>query len=175
MEWEWVADEGSGDFSKIHEHVVRNLADGSVFVELGVASGHGLATLIRAADNVGRKIRVVGVDFFGWNLAGRVLDKEYIKSYLNSCGISPSRYELIEGDTSTTASQFARVDYVFVDASHDENSVFHDIHAWLPTIPVGGYIGGHDYNMESVKAAVHRFFPAPQVFPSNCWLSRKEG
>lgn len=37
------------------------------------------------------------------------------------------------------------VEFVFIDASHDFDSVSADIEAWFPKVRTGGVIGGHDY------------------------------
>ena len=39
------------------------------------------------------------------------------------------------------------LDFVFVDAAHDEKSVKRDITAWSHKIKVGGIICGHDYDL----------------------------
>src|SRR5207253_8367684 len=39
----------------------------------------------------------------------------------------------------------ASVDFVFIDAGHDFNSVCNDIRVWLPKVKPGGVLAGHDY------------------------------
>ena len=41
-------------------------------------------------------------------------------------------------------------DFVFIDASHDEESVRKDIAAWLPKIRQGGILAGHDISYPGV-------------------------
>jgi len=48
----------------------------------------------------------------------------------------------------------ASLDFVFIDASHDEASVARDIAAWLPKVRVGGMLAGHDRYHPGVKAAI---------------------
>lgn len=55
-----------------------------------------------------------------------------------------------------------KLDFLFIDASHDYDSVKHDIECWLPCMKVGSIISGHDYNQpywEGVTRAVNEFFP----------------
>ena len=52
------------------------------------------------------------------------------------------------------------IDFVFIDAEHDERSVYTDISAWWPKIKKGGILGGDDYSYlwPGVEVAVNRFF-----------------
>ena len=53
------------------------------------------------------------------------------------------------------------LDFAFIDAAHDYESVIEDIKAWAPKVKTGGYICGHDYGVENypgVKKAVDHLF-----------------
>ena len=53
------------------------------------------------------------------------------------------------------------LDFVYIDAAHDYNSVYEDIVTWLPKVKKGGYIGGHDYRYDpniGVYQAVNNIF-----------------
>ena len=54
-------------------------------------------------------------------------------------------------------------DFVYIDAEHSYDAVVNDIAAWLPKVKIGGYLGGHDYNLKSVKKAVWHQFGDPSV------------
>ena len=43
------------------------------------------------------------------------------------------------------------LDFVYIDAAHDYESVKVDIRAWFPKIKIGGTIGGHDFYIEDPK------------------------
>jgi hypothetical protein len=80
------------------------------------------------------------------------------------------------------------LDFVYVDARHDYESVLEDLHAWYSKLKPGGIFAGHDYANGhfaqgdfGVKAAVDEFFgergiavhgtqgPSPvEMFPS--WI-----
>jgi hypothetical protein len=66
---------------------------------------------------------------------------------------------------------------VFIDASHDYESVLHDIKAWLPVVVDGGIISGHDYTSpgyEGVKKAVDEHFGnRANHLASSVWWVRK--
>jgi hypothetical protein len=66
--------------------------------------------------------------------------------------------------TSLEASRhFARLgqkfDMVFIDASHDCQSVKQDIEVWKPLLEPGGLLGGHDKNWVEVNKAVNECLP----------------
>ena len=63
----------------------------------------------------------------------------------------------IKGTSWEMANNFEdeSVDFVFIDAGHEYDSVVKDITSWLPKIKKGGIISGHDYfNPCGVKQAV---------------------
>jgi Methyltransferase domain len=60
---------------------------------------------------------------------------------------------------SFTASQTLSVmaDIVFIDASHDEESVYYDLKTWFPHVKRGGILCGNAWHYPPLVAAVNRF------------------
>jgi hypothetical protein len=68
------------------------------------------------------------------------------------------------------------LDFVFIDASHEYESVKDDIEAWYPKIKFGGYIGGHDYvrGEYGVYRAVDERFGKDFELYGVSWLHHKK-
>lgn len=56
-----------------------------------------------------------------------------------------------------------RFDLIFIDASHDYDSVKADIEAWQPLLAPGGILCGHDAYRWGVKAAVKQLIPRHRI------------
>lgn len=70
------------------------------------------------------------------------------------------------------------VDFVYIDASHDYESVVNDIKAWLPFVRSGGWIGGHDYGVAGChvdKAVLNTLGNPLRLFSDSSWLHRVRG
>ena len=67
------------------------------------------------------------------------------------------------------------LDFIFIDADHEYNSVIKDIKAWTPKLKLGGMISGHDTHFEGVMQAITELIPAYKaVGIDHCWEARKE-
>ena len=64
------------------------------------------------------------------------------------------------------------IDFVFIDADHEEEEVHKDLQAWYPKVRhEGGVIGGHDWHDSGVRAAYGRaFWRPPTIIANNSWL-----
>jgi len=177
---------GWGNFGQMHSDVFSAIfkhADPDrplIVVELGVASGRGLATLAFLAR--GKSIKVFGVDHFQGTKGE---SREYyfndwdgisaanVRLNLRNVEIQDDEYTIIEKDTVAAAADFTAVDYVFLDADHSYEGCVADIRAWWPLVVPGGFIGGHDLPMPSVGKAVKEFFPNYNKVGQDCWNYQK--
>ena len=67
------------------------------------------------------------------------------------------------------------LDFVYIDASHDYDSVKEDIKHWLPKIRENGILAGDDMEWhlgDGVKRAVNELLPK-HIQDRNTWLYRK--
>jgi hypothetical protein len=69
------------------------------------------------------------------------------------------RLTILEGLSWHMASQVGResLDFVFIDASHDYDSVLKDLISWYLKVREGGLFCGHDLNLTGVRDALNDF------------------
>lgn len=66
------------------------------------------------------------------------------------------------------------LDFVFIDASHDKESVMKDITSWLPCVKKDGIVCGHDLHFPGVVQALEEL--GVNYMPTNvdnCWIAHK--
>ena len=144
-----------------------------VIVQVGVWRGD--ATLLFAPAFK----RVIDVDPWRGNaVEGYTLDAVYA-DYLMRCGEIRNVQHLRE-PSIVAAAEFHdnTLHAVYIDAVHTRIDLLADVHAWLPKVVDGGYIGGHDYHeyWPGVIEAVDECFlsSAIEVFQDSSWLVRVE-
>lgn len=139
--------------------------DGGTFVELGVCRGRSLCFMAEALRTAKKSVRLVGVDNFNPNGSS---DNGAVKKHQEECLEGLARagingcFELAVGDSVLAADLFEdkSVDFLYVDADHEEGSVSHDLDAWLPKMKDGSVMAGDDYvaGFPGVIAAVNDHF-----------------
>lgn len=141
--------EGWFDFKNFYRYIADWIPDGGTWVEVGVYAGKSFGFGIIEYLNRGKKIDFVAVDIFPdeWIYDKRpdgltVRDKFDI-------GMKPlvGHFRVLPVASVEAAKQFkdGSIDFVFIDAAHDYDSVIADITAWLPKVKKGGIIAGYDY------------------------------
>ncbi len=157
-------------FQEIYSYIVKISRNEARFVEVGCLLGKSLSYLSIEITNSGKNIELYGVDTWpkmrvdqkGYKEGGlSKFEGDTFKAFqwnMKSSGID--NITPIRMLSSEAAKQFEdrSLDFVFIDAEHDYNSVKNDILSWLPKIKNGGYIGGHDYEMDSVKKFIKEQF-----------------
>jgi predicted O-methyltransferase YrrM len=64
------------------------------------------------------------------------------------------------------------LDFIFIDAAHDYDSVKKDIEAWFPKLKDNGVIAGHDYELQVQDAVDEYFIPLNYEIQKGyrCWV-----
>lgn len=161
----------------LYKRMVDNARDGDVFVEVGVFLGKSAIYMAQQIKESGKKINFYCVDLWNRDVSG-ISVKEAGGSFFsrfikNSSDCGVCEYIMPTVASSALAARCIReqVDFVFIDAEHDYNSVRWDISDWLPKLNDGGVMAGHDYtlNADTKRAVDDTFGPAVRV-EGECWF-----
>ena len=170
-------------FQDAYKRLVQEAPDNSHFVEVGAYKGRSTAFMAVEIINSGKKIKFDVVDHWMGSSEHNddidVQNKTLYETFIKNLEPVSDYLTPIRKDSVDAADEYANnsLDLVFIDASHDYDSVNEDIKAWLPKVKPGGYIGGDDYTWSDVRKAVLNNFDEAKVesigtYPS--WLYKKE-
>ena len=97
---------------------------------------------------------------------GRLLDV-----FMQNMAPVQGYFNAVQATSEQAARRYANktLDLVFIDASHDYDSVLADIRMWSPKIKSGGFLAGHDIAHEPVRRAIAATLGQAQVM-HNCWF-----
>jgi hypothetical protein len=179
--------EGWFNYPDMFAYAVQHAPQEAHFVEIGTWKGQSSAFLAVEIINSGKKIKLDCIDNFTGSVIepGQMLDRDnqagrLYDVFVNNMKPVEGHYTAIQGDSAETASlyQDESLDFVFIDASHDYESIKKDITAWFPKVKIGGLFGGHDYAQPypGIIRAVNGLLSKEkvQVFPSTCWFTTKQ-
>jgi len=157
-------------FKEIYSYIVKISKNEAKFVEVGCLLGKSISYLSVEIINSGKNIKLYGVDTWPRMRESQKGYKEGDLDKFEGDTFQAFRWNMKVAEIdniipirmmSSEASKLFEdksLDFVFIDAEHDYNSVKTNILSWLPKIKNTGYIGGHDYEMDSVKKAVKEEF-----------------
>ena len=147
------------------------------FVEIGIWQCATLARILRHNKVLDE---YWGVDNFNHIESGyhkELTNEVWAGAYFQACRYMTFHPELkVLRMKSVDASKLFKngyLDMVFIDGSHNYDSVIEDIKCWEPLIRVGGIISGHDYLNPKwgVKKAVNDVYEEDRIkeLPGGCW------
>lgn len=154
------------------------------FVEIGSWRGRSSAFMAVEIANSGFDIQFDCVDTWKGSLDEQIhqddpsiLNDTLYQEFLENMKPVEKYYRPIRMTSVAAAKLYEdhSLDFVFIDAQHDYESVKEDILAWKNKVKKGGILAGHDYNPEgdygvgkAVRELLPNHFPAPTGW---CWVA----
>jgi predicted O-methyltransferase YrrM len=153
--------EGWFNSEDLYRERVAVAEDGARFVEIGAWKGRSAAFMAVEIANSGKQIHFHVIDNFRGSeehkehecVRSRTLMQEFLQNMLPVSG----HHSTLVADSAAAADYFANasIDFCYIDAAHDYESVKRDILAWLPKMKPGATLAGDDYKFyPGVKQAV---------------------
>jgi len=174
--------QGWFDYEEVIRLAIEKATDGAKFVEIGAWKGKSAAFAGVEILNSGKDITYYAVDhFLGSEEHRNPVSPHY--DYASISGDLKAQYlvniepvksvvKTLDMQSGEASKKFkkASLDFVYIDGSHDFDSVCNDIEIWLPKLKPGGMIAGHDYTShETVKNAVDTYFTDLQIIGKS-WI-----
>lgn len=82
---------------------------------------------------------------------------EYFLSNVIQQGVASKIIPVRMESTKAAMELPIQADLIYIDASHDTDSVYADLRAWFPHVKPGGILCGDDWHHPPLRAAVYRF------------------
>jgi Methyltransferase domain len=182
--------QGWFDFQAVYNEAVLAHPQG-VYVEVGAWKGKSTAYLASLTKT--RPIRLFVVDTWrgsgGRDAASDCYTDPLLAEYggdvfdcflanMQSCGVLESLVPLrMRSAQAVGLFPDESVDFCFLDAAHDYDSVLADLNAWYPKVKRGGTIAGHDFTAAwpGVVRATKEFFASKGILVQvgNSWRHGK--
>jgi predicted O-methyltransferase YrrM len=174
--------EGWFDFENVYSLAVKEAPQDAHFVEVGVWKGKSVAYMAVEIINSGKNIKFDCVDTWEYVPSSSEITQDRFDNlydiFLENIHPVKDKIGIIKELSWEGAKHFVdnSLDFVFIDAAHDYDSVLKDITAWYPKVKRGGRIGGHDYGWSSVSMAVKEYFKdeSIEVINPQCWMVNKQ-
>lgn len=169
-------------YPNLYQDIVNSFADGSRFVEIGCWKGRSASFMATEIHNQGKQIELTCIDTWRGSEDHQQIDgiDRLYETFCTNTQHLSGLFKAVRMDSVTAASTFTdeSLDFIFIDAAHDYDSVVRDIYAWWPKLKKGGVIAGDDYYEEfpdrcGVYYAVKRIFNYFEV-QDTAWIVTKQ-
>lgn len=168
-------------YPELYKEVVKKFDSGSHFVEVGTWKGRSAAFMAVEIINSKKQIRFDCVDSWEYLKTQKEIPKKDFKGLYETFmhNIKPVSHIVnpIKGISWEAAQLYEdnSLDFVFIDAAHDYDSVIKDLKAWYPKVKKGGIFAGHDYLWcYEVRMAVDSIIGKEKIKQKEgCWICEK--
>lgn len=172
------------------EAAIRCLPENPSVLMCGVYHGRDLLLLSMASKFLKSPVRLAGVDLFSnqpcadWTEAQKKIGCWELSDFGMPPNMETAQYNCPEA-TITKGNSIdyllsgpecgGKFDLIYLDTSHDHQTVQEEIAAAIPRLNPGGLLAGDDYIGEphwGVKQAVDEAFSSRAVFGNQIWLAQ---
>jgi hypothetical protein len=177
-------------YPDLYSSIPKKFGYGAKFVEIGCWKGRSLSYLAVETINADKNQRIYAVDHWNGSMEHLdpvsssfnpelLIDQDWLYNLFLK-NIEPVKdYVTPIRESSLNASRLFEdnsLDFVFIDADHDYDSVISDIQAWFPKMKSNSIIAGHDYTWyPEVRRAVNTFFEGKYfILSEGCWIYEKK-
>jgi predicted O-methyltransferase YrrM len=134
---------GFFDYEDFYLFIVKNLANACSFVEVGSFEGKSASFLSDALFDKNKKAVLHTVDHFKHS------------DFETFCSNIKGRSNICIHQTNSVEASFrfaeSSLDFVFLDAGHEQKDLEEDINSWMPKLKNGGVLSGHDFGHPKYK------------------------
>jgi predicted O-methyltransferase YrrM len=167
----WFSDEEAN----LYKMIVSQTESPAHFVEIGSFKGRSASCMAVEIFNSKKNIQFDCVDI--WDPNPLYEDLSY-EAFLANLDPMTGYFNALRMTSEEACARYQdqSLDFVFIDALHDYDSVKKDIALWYPKVKVGGYIAGHDFaTHETVYRAVVDSLPWNELLAiGNCFFMKKK-
>lgn len=171
----------SNDIIGQYADAVQKAQDGAHFVEVGCWKGRSAAFMAVEIINSNKQITFDCIDHFrgseehldptqeGYDKDA--VDGKLLQIFTDNMLPVAGHYNLVPQSSPEAVVNYAdaSLNFVFIDASHDYDSVKADILAWWPKIKPGGVLAGHDVRHPPIDQALKDTEQTIGKYVSNFW------
>lgn len=165
------------DFQEIYKMVVEKFSENSHFVEVGVWKGKSACFMAVEIINSGKNIVFDCVDSWSYLTTQTDISEgayhNLFEIFLKNITPVKDVINIKKGISWEISNEYNdnSLDFIFIDAGHDYDSVKRDITNWLPKLKKNGIIAGHDYEFPPIKKVVCEIFGEEKInILGSSWL-----
>lgn len=169
---------------KVYREVVAKLPNHARIVEVGSFKGRSSSYMAVEIINSGKDIEFYCVDTWegseehqpGGPFADNdVINHSLYETFIRNMKPVEGYYKPIRMRSTDASKMFEdnSLDFVYIDAAHDYDSVKEDIEHWILKVKPGGIIGGHDGHHDPVRRAIKRTLGNIEI-DSSSWTHVKK-
>ena len=184
--WHTLTCESWFNYADMYKRMVEVASDNAHFVEVGSWKGRSASCMGVKIINSRKKIRFDCVDIWTIPLylmphvqSHHTLDDDILPIFMAAIDPVKEVVNVVRSISWEAADLYPdnTIDFIFIDACHDYDSVSKDISAWYPKLRVGGIVAGHDFESPDVVRAVYDYFTSINKTSysevGGCWAVKK--